>query len=246
MDSKQRKIRSLRGFFLYVLEIMEKGEDYEILKTNLQPFFWRKVKNVIRRNKKTALHEFLFGSQSSDTDITNSTTEFQSLKERMESLQNQVNSLQDRICDLETTPKNSNYALSGTIKPPEMIKTNQPGDCVYLLEDNPNLQQGEEPISKSVSEASKSPLKPLSGSNISYNQKKQQNQSNFRTLGKILEDEQIEIIKLGFQLQAEGKISLKKYYQSTDPYSLFQSKGYQIKYESIRRTKLYQQLKFQL
>ena len=65
-------------------------------------------------------------------------------------------------------------------------------------------------------------------------------------MGKILEDEQIEIIKLGFQLQAEGKISLKKYYESTDPYSLFQSKGYKIKYESIRRTKLYQQLKFQL
>jgi hypothetical protein len=40
LDSKQRKIRSLRGFFLYALEIMEKGEDSEILKTNLQPFFW--------------------------------------------------------------------------------------------------------------------------------------------------------------------------------------------------------------
>jgi hypothetical protein len=40
LDSKQRKIRSLRGFFLYALEIMEKGEDYQILNTNLQPFFW--------------------------------------------------------------------------------------------------------------------------------------------------------------------------------------------------------------
>ena len=37
---KQRKIRSLRGFFLYALEIIENGKDYEILKTNLQPFFW--------------------------------------------------------------------------------------------------------------------------------------------------------------------------------------------------------------
>jgi len=58
-DSKQRKIRSLRGFFLYALEIMENGEDYKILSTNLQAFFWRKVKNVIRQNKKPALHEFL-------------------------------------------------------------------------------------------------------------------------------------------------------------------------------------------
>jgi hypothetical protein len=62
-------------------------------------------------------------------------------------------------------------------------------------------------------------------------------------LGKISEEEKIEIIKLGFQLQAEGKISLKKYYESTDPYSLFKRKGYSIKYESIRRTKLYQNLK---
>ena len=59
----------------------------------------------------------------------------------------------------------------------------------------------------------------------------------------ISEQEKIEIIQTGFQLQAEGKISLKKYYESTDPNSLFQSKGYSIKYESIRRTKLYQSLK---
>ena len=42
LDSKQRKIRSLRGFFLYALEIMENGENYEILQTNLQPFFLEK------------------------------------------------------------------------------------------------------------------------------------------------------------------------------------------------------------
>jgi hypothetical protein len=47
LDSKQRKIRSFRGFFLYALEILENGKDYEILETNLQPFFWRKVKNII-------------------------------------------------------------------------------------------------------------------------------------------------------------------------------------------------------
>ena len=52
MDSKQRKIRSLRGFFLYALEILENGTDYEIVETNLQPFFWRKVKNIIQQNKK--------------------------------------------------------------------------------------------------------------------------------------------------------------------------------------------------
>ena len=123
----------------------------------------------------------------------------------------------------------------------------------YLQENdtqnNPNLQQVEEPrneISESVSEALKSPLKTAERSeesNIPSDQEKAQNRRNFIALGKIPEQEKIEIIKTGFQLQAEGKISLKKYYQSTDPDSLFQWKGYSIKYETIRRTKLYQSLK---
>ena len=79
--------------------------------------------------------------------------------------------------------------------------------------------------------------------NIPSNQNKAQNDHNFITLSQISEEERIEIIKTGFQLQAEGKISLKKYYEGTDPNSLFQLKGYNIKYETIRRTKLYQQLK---
>jgi len=55
LDSKKRKILSLRGFFLYALEIIQNAENYEISQTNLQPFFWRKVKNIIRQNKKAAL-----------------------------------------------------------------------------------------------------------------------------------------------------------------------------------------------
>jgi hypothetical protein len=65
----------------------------------------------------------------------------------------------------------------------------------------------------------------------------------FITSGMISEQDKIEIIETGFQLQAEGKIPLKNYYESTDPNSLFQWKGYWIKYESIRRTKFYQSLK---
>ena len=71
---------------------------------------------------------------------------------------------------------------------------------------------------------------------------KRPHESHFITLGKISDQEKIKIIKLGFQLQNEGKISLKKYYESTDPYSLSQFYGYSIKYESIRWTKLYQHL----
>jgi hypothetical protein len=101
--------------------------------------------------------------------------------------------------------------------------------------------------SKSFSEASKSPLKTTKpseeSSSIPAYQYKDQNQGNFITLSQILEQEKIEIIQLGFQLQAQGTISLKKYYESTQEYSLFQLKGYNIKYETIRRTKLYQSLK---
>lgn len=69
------------------------------------------------------------------------------------------------------------------------------------------------------------------------------NEPNFVTLRNIPEQEKIKIIQLGFQLNQEGKISLKKYYEDIGKYSLFQWKGYSIKYESIRRTKFYQQLK---
>jgi hypothetical protein len=103
-DSKQRKIRSLRGFFLYALEIMENGENYEILQTNLQPFFWKKVKNIIRQNKKAALQEFLFGYRSDIYQGSNP-----QIEEIIKTLQNQVNSLQHRISDIETTLENPTY-----------------------------------------------------------------------------------------------------------------------------------------
>lgn len=105
---------------------------------------------------------------------------------------------------------------------------------------NPNIQQVEErryDMSESFSEASKMPLDALSPSqqyNLS-NPKKDLTGANFMTLGKISEEGRLEIIKTGFQLQAEGKISLKKYYESTQKYSLFQSKGYNIKSDTIRK-----------
>jgi hypothetical protein len=79
--------------------------------------------------------------------------------------------------------------------------------------------------------------------NTTFKQKKAKNESNFVTLSQMAEEEKIEIIQRGFQLQAQETISLKKYYESTQEYSLFQLKGYSIKYKSIRRTKLYQTLK---
>jgi hypothetical protein len=74
-------------------------------------------------------------------------------------------------------------------------------------------------------------------------QNKAPNGSNFITLGKISEEEKIAIIKTGFRLNQEGKISLKKYYEGTEEYSLSQWKGYNIKYDTIRKTGLYSKLK---
>jgi hypothetical protein len=79
--------------------------------------------------------------------------------------------------------------------------------------------------------------------NTTLNQDRGLQQPNFITLGDLSEDEKIEIIQLGFQLNQERKISLKNYYESTQEHSLFHLKGYRIKYESIRRTTLYKSLK---
>ena len=129
LDTKQRKIRSLKGFFLYALEIIENGKDYEILPTNLKRSFWRKLKTILRQNKKIVLLQFLFGSQSSDTHITDITKEIQSLKETIQSLHNQVNSLHHKVIHLETKLENSNYALSGTLDAPRETKSNGTKKC---------------------------------------------------------------------------------------------------------------------
>jgi hypothetical protein len=196
LDRKQRQIRSLRGFFLYALEIMKNEKDLQILKTNLKSSFWRTLKSILRQNKKSVLIQFLFGTTETKLDI----------EEKIQILETQVNSLQQKLINLEVKLENSEYALSGTLEAPDTMKSIQLGD---------------------------STLK----------QNKAENESNFVTLSQISEEERVEIIKKGFQLNQQGLISLKKYYESTDPNSLFQSKRYSIKYESIRRTKLYQTLK---
>jgi hypothetical protein len=49
---------------------METEKDYEILETNLQPFFGRKIENIIQQNKKAVLQEFLVGLQNPISYIT--------------------------------------------------------------------------------------------------------------------------------------------------------------------------------
>ena len=213
LDRKQRQIRSLRGFFQYVLEIMENGQDYRILKTNLQSSFWRKLKSILRQNKKIALLQFLFGSQDSiaEPDTQNH------LNDKIERLQNQVNFLQQKIIQLE---QNQTLEIKKTLR--ELLKasrdnkTIQQDDSTFKAQNSlqsPDLTSNDSKvnlevkelshqISKSFSEDSKIDFKdskPSEQYNLPLNQKKGLNGSNFITLGNLSDDEKIEIIQTGFQ-----------------------------------------------
>lgn len=52
LDTKRRKIRSIRGFLLYALEIIQDEKEITVIKTNFQPLFWSRVQNVLKQNKK--------------------------------------------------------------------------------------------------------------------------------------------------------------------------------------------------
>ena len=56
--------------------------------------------------------------------------------------------------------------------------------------------------------------------------------THFITLGKILQEEKVEISKTAFQLQAEEKISLKDYYETRAEYSLFEWKSFRMKWST--------------
>ena len=69
------------------------------------------------------------------------------------------------------------------------------------------------------------------------------NEPNFLTLRKIPEQEKIEIIQTGFQLRQEGKIlSLRDYYEGKEENSLLQLKGYSLRFNTIQKAELYQEL----
>ena len=240
LDSKQRKIRSLRGFFLYVLEIMSNRKGLEILKTNLETSFWRNLQKILRQNKKEVLIEFLFGRPEEsealnpilEERLENLQKSNQELNFQVDSLRNQVARLEQLILNLESQLINLNYALSGPVAtqiPLESSKTIQHDNSTmnvkkgpYLPENDPKPSTGSSEVRNTTYQTKDIESKSLSESPKSFSINSAESQEytsedNFvddvwRSPGKISEDEKIEIIKLGFQLQAEGKISLKKYY----------------------------------
>jgi hypothetical protein len=103
LDSKKRKIRSVGGFLLHALTIVGSGNKAKIHMTNLQPFFWRKLTNVIRQNKKGVLHEFLVALQLNP--LNNRFESKNNLEERVRNLTNRLTILEKRLLNLETTFK---------------------------------------------------------------------------------------------------------------------------------------------
>jgi len=151
LDSKQRKLRSFRGFFLYGLEIMQMGENYEILKTNLQPFFWRKVKTIIRQNQKGALLEFLFGKGEDNKSVNRGSNP--AFDDRIQNLQNQINSLQQKIIELEQNQTlNFKKALNELLKRSQASKIDQQYN--YTLKPNmgSSLQKNDTKINPNLPE----------------------------------------------------------------------------------------------
>lgn len=59
-------IRYIHGFLLYTLEIIQDEKLITVLKTNFQPLFWRRLKNVMKQNKQGCLVNFLFESSNSN------------------------------------------------------------------------------------------------------------------------------------------------------------------------------------
>lgn len=174
------------------------------------------MKNIIRQNKKDGLLEFLFGKDENNKSLLeDSSTTFQEMDHKIQNLQNQINSLQQKVIHLETNLENSNYALIGNIDAPDTIKSIQLGDSTSKYEKG--LYSAENDSKRSEVRNPTYPRNFITSEDTKV-------VDVWQSPGKISEEEQIEIIKTGFQRQTEGILSLKKYYEGTGEYSLFQLK----------------------
>jgi hypothetical protein len=102
LDTKKRRLRSMRGFFLYAVEILESTnqENIQVLKTNLHVLFWKRVKNVMRQNNKGLLLRFLF--ETSEISITNE-SKSNSLEQTIQDLQIEMLNLKKKLEKFENT-----------------------------------------------------------------------------------------------------------------------------------------------
>jgi hypothetical protein len=133
LDTKKRRIRSLSGFFLYGLEILESTnqENIQVLKTNLPSLFWKRVKKIIRQNQKGLLHHFLFGAP--EMSIIN---EGNSLEQAVQELQIEMLSIKKKLEKFEHTENDEGEASE---TPPTAIFK----DCSTSSQKGPIVAQNE-------------------------------------------------------------------------------------------------------
>ena len=94
LDTKKRKIRSVRGLLLYALEIIKDENLIIVLETNFHPLFWRRVKDVLRQNKQGSLLNFLFESSKSTfhQEVLQALEKLEKKLDRLEKVLEQSNS----------------------------------------------------------------------------------------------------------------------------------------------------------
>jgi len=75
--TRERRLRSLRGFLNYVIELKDSKKEFEVLATNLQSDFWPDIEMILQSKNKSRLNEFLF----SKTNINSTNFVSQQLKD---------------------------------------------------------------------------------------------------------------------------------------------------------------------
>lgn len=194
LNTKKRKIRSLRGYILHVLSYIEDETSLTVLSTNLQPRFWVKVKDVIKQNKKDGLLNFLLS-------VTDNNQKNSELTQQIEDMKNEIFLLKKNIEMLN---------VSGKLEEKKNV-----------ILDIESILDNEQVDSSSLS-------------NKSFKQQE------FYLLSQLDEETQIAIIQEGFQFLRRRQIKLKEYYEGTsNKYSLFNLRGFSIKYDTIRKSDLY-------
>jgi len=191
LDTRKRKIRSIRGFLFYVLETIEYDETLvTVLQTNLSPFFWKRVQNVLKQNRKGILGEFLFGTLKFSPRS--------SIEPKYLELENKVDKLKSEMILIK-----------------EKIKI----------------------IINEKKDESSNPT------NLNF----LHHQPLFKTFTALSKEEQISVIIAGNKYRQQNLIKIPDYYEgTTNPHSLFNLRGYSVKYESVRKHPLYKHYKNKL
>lgn len=106
LNTRKRRLRSIRGFLLYAIELMNSyNYPVNIIATNFQPLFWQRITSILRQNKKNYLLQFLFGNKNNQKITV----------ERDEILQKEILSLREELKSL-TSSLQTNQISSFNVK----------------------------------------------------------------------------------------------------------------------------------